>query len=94
MNNARLIEGSVIGVVSLNDITKALESKIPLERDEIIKSLPDEVRDFIDLFLDDYPSISNTLPPNRPGIDTKLILTKDGNGEEKKIPWGPLFNLS
>ncbi len=34
------------------------------------------------------------LPPYQPGIDYKIKFKKDENGQEKKAPWGPLYNMS
>ncbi len=37
---------------------------------------------------------ADRLPPHRPGIDHKIEFEKDENGQEKKAPWGPLYNMS
>jgi hypothetical protein len=38
--------------------------------------------------------IADRLPPHRPGIDHKIELEKGENGQEKTVPWGPLYNMS
>ena len=37
---------------------------------------------------------ADRLPPHQPGIDYKIEFEKDENGQEKKAPWGPLYNMS
>ncbi|KAI0997645.1 hypothetical protein K3495_g10543 [Podosphaera aphanis] len=78
----------------MHDISKALEVKRTLTREEVENSLPKEVRNFTDLFLDDDVESGDSLPPFRPGVDTKIQLVKDEQGRNKEIPWGPLYGMS
>ena len=39
--------------------------------------------------------MSNTLPPFcGPRVDHRIKLEKDKEGQELKVPWGPLYNMS
>ena len=91
---ARYNNRTIIGAVSIEDITKALQPKMEQSRTDVTSSLPKEIREFVDLFLDDEINNQGTLPPHRPGIDTKIPLQKDSQGREKEIPWGPLYGMS
>lgn len=84
----------ILGVASTTDIAKALESKPVVSREEIIRSLPFEIRQFCDLFMDDDSTSNQSLPPHRIGVDTKIVLLKDETGKEKEVPWGPLYRMS
>ena len=77
---ARTDDTVIIGAVSVQDITEALQSKNVESREEIKISLPVEIRNFTDLFLDDKAGKDDTLPPHRPGIDTRVPLQKDSQG--------------
>ena len=46
------------------------------------------------MFMDDDESSKECLPPHRPGVDTHVKLKKDDQGQEKEVPWGPLYGMS
>ena len=77
MSNLKKDEEIVIGAVSINDITRALDQKKSLSRAEVMKLLPDKIKNFDDLFLDDNALDDFVLPPHRPEVDTKITLEKD-----------------
>ncbi|KAI0991572.1 hypothetical protein K3495_g16615 [Podosphaera aphanis] len=87
-------ETSFVGAISMHDITKALETRKPLTREEVRQALPEEVRHFTNLFMDDVILDGGSLPPHRPGIDTKVELLKDEQCKEREVPWGPLYSMS
>ncbi|KAI0992479.1 hypothetical protein K3495_g15706, partial [Podosphaera aphanis] len=73
---------------SMKDINKALEGK---KRSDPAFKLPSHYHEFLDVF--DYKK-ADSLPPLRgEGIDHK-IETEATNGEDPKIPWGPLYSMS
>lgn len=84
----------MIGAVSMHDITRALEPKKILSYEKTKQMLPEEVRKYTNLFLDDKLQKISVLPPHRPGIDTKIKLVKDNRGKESEVPWGPLYGMS
>ncbi|POS81935.1 hypothetical protein EPUL_005965, partial [Erysiphe pulchra] len=84
----------VIGAITIQDITRALEPKKVQTQDEIRDKLPKQIHQFLDLFLDDDSKTKNSLPPHRPGIDTRINFKKDDQGRDKEIPWGPLYGMS
>ena len=83
-----------LGAVSMHDITRALEKKKVLSIEEVRSLLPEEVHQHAELFLDDGVISNNSLPPHRPGVDTKITLKKNNQGQEREIPWGPLYGMS
>ena len=85
---------AVVGTVSINDITRALEQKKRIPRGEVVKLLPKEIRHLKDLFVDDEEHNDNVLLPHRPGLDTKFNLEKNQYGRDKEVPWGPLYGMS
>ncbi|KAL5614260.1 uncharacterized protein BROUX77_000097 [Berkeleyomyces rouxiae] len=50
-----------------------------------------ELKHLAEVFLDDE---KDDQPPNRPGIDHAINLTKDKQGRENEVPWGPLYSMS
>ncbi|KAL5596445.1 uncharacterized protein BROUX77_007129 [Berkeleyomyces rouxiae] len=76
---------------TIHDINKALEVKRRMTLGEITEQLSEELKHLGHVFLDDE---KRDLPPNRPGIDHAIKLTKDNNGKEKEVPWGPLYGMS
>ena len=76
---------------SLHDIEKALTPKPKITREEIMERLPRHYTEFIDVF---DPIKANTLPPHRPGIDQEIQIEKDETGNDRTVPWGPLYNMS
>lgn len=83
-----------LGAASIYDITKALEQRKVLTREEVQSKLPKEVFQFTDLFIEDEPKRDKIFPPNRPGVHTKINFKKDGLGRDMEIPWGPLYGMS
>ncbi|KAI0991977.1 hypothetical protein K3495_g16209, partial [Podosphaera aphanis] len=80
---------------SISDINKALQ-KLNKERgkptiESIGKKLPRQLTGFETMFLEDE---SSELPPHRIGHDMEINLEKDENENEKKPPYGPLYEMS
>ncbi|KAI0991160.1 hypothetical protein K3495_g17027, partial [Podosphaera aphanis] len=75
----------------MEDITKALEVKSKQTLEEIRAKLPHEIRKNAHFFTEDQ---DQSLPPHRPGSDTKIDLVKDEKGREREIPFGPLYDMS
>lgn len=93
VKKARKLKNALIGSISMHDITKALEHKKVESYEEVKSMLPKEIQHYTEIFLDDDKR-SNTLPPHRKGIDTKIDLEKENDGREKEVPWGPLYGMS
>lgn len=87
-------EEIVSGAVSIHDINQALEPKKHMSRGEVRQTLPIEIEQYTDLFVDDVILDKNPLPPHRPGVDTRVDLQMDDSGREKEVPWGPLYGMS
>ncbi|KAI0995278.1 hypothetical protein K3495_g12904 [Podosphaera aphanis] len=66
----------IIGIVSMHDITQALEPKKILSYEEIKKRLLREVKKYTNLFVDDNLRDGSALPPHRPGWTPWLSLFK------------------
>ena len=77
-----------IFAASLKDIEKALA---PKKRTDPRQKLPQHYHEFLPLF--DH-SAADQLPPLRPGVDHEIPLEKDESGQEKPLPWGPLYGMS
>jgi len=82
---------SYIMKFSITDIDKALKPKKIYTISELKELIPTHFHDLLPLFT---PTEADKLPPHRPGIDHHIELTKDTNGKEHPIPWGPLYNMS
>ncbi|KAI0993647.1 hypothetical protein K3495_g14536, partial [Podosphaera aphanis] len=80
-----------IFAASISDIEKALRPKIKLSLEEVTRMLPDHYKCYAEVF---NPKEAATLPPHRPGLDHEIPLEKDEKGQEKQVPWGPLYNMS
>lgn len=80
-----------IFAASLEDIKKALEVKPGQTLEEIRASLPPEVRKNACFFTEDQ---DQSLPPYRPGSDTKIDIIRDEGGKEREISFGPLYDMS
>ncbi|KAI0991969.1 hypothetical protein K3495_g16217 [Podosphaera aphanis] len=78
-------DSAQVFAASMHDIEKALSAKIPVDPRKV---LPDYLLPFIEAF---EPKNAATLPPHRPGIDHQMPLELDENGQEKQVPWGPLY---
>lgn len=76
---------------SLEDINKALRVKPGISIEEARKRLPDQIKDFADLFADDGGA--NDLPSSRGKLDHAINLRQEG-GKVQSPPWGPLYNMS
>lgn len=94
MQKSKDKEKITVGAITVNDITRALKKKICPSREEVKKILPLEIQMYTDLFLEDDSSSNNCLPPHRPGVDTHIKLKIDDQGNEKEVPWGPLYGMS
>ncbi|KAI0996872.1 hypothetical protein K3495_g11313 [Podosphaera aphanis] len=93
MENSCPLE-KVLGTISTYDLTKVLETKKQMPKDLVREGLPEEVKKFTDLFVEDGMDGKDTLAPFRPGVDTKVQLLKDEQGRLKEVPWGPLYGMS
>lgn len=58
----------------MRGITKALLPKTVKSRRETECKLPEQIKSYVDLFLDDSVSNQNTLIPRRPSVDTGIDL--------------------
>ena len=88
---ASIVRTIPICKASLEDISKALRVKPKLTFEEAQKRLPEEVRDFADLFSDENGA--GNLPPHRGPLDHAINLQQE-NGKPVTPPWGPLYNMS
>ena len=81
-------KGVQVFAASMADINKALAVK---KRTDLSSVLPIYYHDFLDVF--DYKK-SESLPPLRgKGVDHAIDI-ENKNGQEAKIPWGPLYSIS
>jgi len=80
--------GIQVFAASLRDIEKALQVKAPVNPKD---HLPLHYHQFLAVF---DPKNASALPPHRPGIDHQIPLERDENGQEREVPWGPLYNMS
>ncbi|KAI0998217.1 hypothetical protein K3495_g9978 [Podosphaera aphanis] len=44
--------------------------------------------------MDDNIREDRVLPPHRPGVDTRVKLLKDEQGQDREVPWGPLYSMT
>jgi len=77
-----------IFAASLKDIEKALA---PKKHTDPREKLPKHYHEFLPLF---DRNAADQLPPVRPGVDHEIPLEKDESGQEKSLPWGPLYGMS
>ena len=80
-----------IFAASMADIEKALRPKVHLSMGEILQQLPDHYKSFAPIF---DPKEASQLPPHRPNLDHEIPLEKDDKGQDKQVPWGPLYNMT
>lgn len=81
-------KGVQVFAASMADINKALAVK---KRTDPSSVLPIHYHDFLDVF--DYKK-SESLPPLRgKGVDHAIDIEIQ-NGQEAKVPWGPLYSMS
>lgn len=92
--NKELSKDFQVAAVSVNDVTRALQSKPSVIREEIEQNLPPEIRHHFENFMDDNKINSDILTPHRPGVDMKIVLKRDELGREIEVPWGPLHGMS
>ncbi|KAI1687666.1 Pol protein [Pyrenophora tritici-repentis] len=74
--------------VSIADIEKALK---PRKRSDPKTKLPPQYHQWLKAF-DHF--LAEKLPPHRKGVDLHIEIEKDQDGNEKTIPWGPLYGMS
>jgi hypothetical protein len=74
--------------VSLADINKALRPKPTVNVDEL---LPPQYHPWKQAF---DRTLANTLAQHRPNVDLQIPIEKDANGEEKLLPWGPMYGMN
>ncbi|KAL2126283.1 hypothetical protein VTI74DRAFT_1265 [Chaetomium olivicolor] len=79
---------TLLFAASLADIEKALA---PKKHGDPRQKLPQHYYEFLPLF---DRNAADQLPPHRPGVDHEIPLEKDENGQEKPLPWGPLYGMS
>ena len=77
-----------IGRVSMADIEKALQPKEPVDPKT---KLPKQYWPWLDVF---SQRLADELSPNRPGIDHRIQLKTDDNGNELPPPYGPLYGMN
>jgi hypothetical protein len=77
-----------IGKVTLDDIDKALRPKEHVDPKE---KLPKHYWKWLKVF---SQQLADMLPPHRPGIDHKIPLKRDRNGNEETPPYGPLYSMN
>ena len=73
---------------SLRDIEKALA---PKKHTDPREKLPKHYHEFLPLF---DRNAADQLPPARPGVDHEIPLEKDESGQDRPLPWGPLYGMS
>jgi hypothetical protein len=74
--------------VTLDDIDKALQPKEYIDPKE---KLPKHYWRWLEVF---SQQLAEKLPPHRPGIDHKILLKRDRNGNEETPPYGPLYSMN
>src|SRR5947208_16311432 len=79
--------GIKIFTASLKDIKKAVAVK---KRTDPRIKLPEPYHKHLPLF---NMKAADQLPPHRPGINHKIEVKKDENGQEKKAHWGQRYNI-
>ncbi|KAI0995207.1 hypothetical protein K3495_g12974 [Podosphaera aphanis] len=83
-----------MGAISIHSLSKALETKVPMSKKEVEDTLPKEIANFADLFLEDGVSKGSILPPHRSGVDTRILMQKTSEGRDMEVPWGPQYGMS
>ena len=96
IKRARSNKSSIsIGSVTIEDVNKALEKLNKRKEKPTLRSLkdqlPDELRDEAQYFMDDDDGI---VPPHRPGWDHAINVEVDDQGRPKRVPYGPLYDMS
>jgi hypothetical protein len=78
-----------IGVfaISIADIEKALK---PRQRSDPKTRLPPQYHEWLNTF---DRSLAKKLSPHWKGVDLHIEVEKDQDGNEKTIPWGPLYGM-
>lgn len=77
---------------SLREVTSVLRvpGAEPEQERGQTPQLPDELRDFRDLFDQEK---ANELPPHRGQLDHHIRLKKHPDGSDPELPWAPLYNM-
>ncbi len=70
------------------DIEKSLRPKKKIDPKE---KLPPQYREWLRVF---DRQLADKLPMHRPGVDHKIVLKKDKEGNEAAPPWGPLYGMN
>jgi hypothetical protein len=73
--------------ISIADIEKALK---PRQRTDLKTKLPPQYHQWLKAF--NY-FLAEKLPPHRKGVDLHIKIEKDHDGNEKTVPWGPLYGM-
>lgn len=79
---------TAVFAASMKDIDKALKTKTYTDPRT---KLPLHYHEFLDAFSREE---ADQLPPHRPGIDHEIPIQKNDEGQEKTLPWGPLYSMS
>jgi len=66
-----------VAAIKIADIEKAIKEKQPNTKEELKRTLPPEVHEFIPLFLSWE---AERLPLYRPGIDTRIKVRRKADG--------------
>jgi RNase H-like domain found in reverse transcriptase/Reverse transcriptase (RNA-dependent DNA polymerase)/Integrase zinc binding domain/Chromo (CHRromatin Organisation MOdifier) domain len=74
--------------VSLRDLDRALEPKKDMTEDEVLQQLPEQYREFADVF---SQRLAKVLPPSRQAYDHKIELLP---GHEEGHGHSPLYSMS
>ncbi|RDA84009.1 hypothetical protein CP532_3143 [Ophiocordyceps camponoti-leonardi (nom. inval.)] len=81
----------LVRAVSLADVEKALQDKVPPTDQQLRQRLPPELHDFVPLF---RKQDADRLNPHKPGIDHHIQLQPDADGKDPPVPFGPLYSMS
>ncbi len=73
---------------TMADIEKSLRPKKKIDPKE---KLPPQYREWLRVF---DRQLADKLPMHRPGVDHKIVLKKDKEGNEAAPPWGPLYGMN
>ncbi len=87
----RRTPGTSVFSVTIHDINKALAPKKVLTNEEVKALLPTQYHEWLTVFL---PDEGTKLPPHREGADHAINLTKDAQGNDAQVPWGPLYGMT
>lgn len=83
----RRLRGTGVFAVTVRDVDKALR---PRARTDPKEKLPKHYHRWLQAF---SRQRADKLPPLRPGIDLRIEIMKDKDGNEKNLPWSPLYGM-